>query len=166
MIKVKVDDAKVMASLNQIIRLSGDLRPVLLQILGQPGDKNPMTIIGGINKSFVTQSGNNNTGPWRPLNREYAKRKNKKYPGKSMLIATSRLYKSYMGLGNENVKILTTRNLTWGTVVPYAGYHQSDKPRTRLPRRPTLDVNNKQLKMWNVLLTAYITEAKSIGGQQ
>lgn len=157
MMKVKVDTDAVMKKMRRMVSLAGDLRPVLLQLLGNPGDKNPMTVIGGINQTFVTQGGSTPNG-WRPLSKRYEELKAKKYPGSTMLIGSGRMYRSLVGSEAETVKILTNRGLTYGTVVPYAGYHQSTAARSKLPRRPFLDVLPIQRATWNKLIAEYLEE--------
>jgi hypothetical protein len=46
------------------------------------------------------------------------------------------------GSDPNSVKIETRKKLTLGTRVPYAIYHQSLEPRTRLPRRPVINLTN------------------------
>lgn len=159
MIKASIDSAQVTKMFNKLTDLSKDLRPVLLQILGQPADKNLNTIRGSINAAFVTQGGSTAFGSWKPLSRAYQERKNKKYPGKTILVASGRLYQSLVSAGsNDTVQILTTRSLSYGTVVPYAGYHQSTKSRVRIPRRPYMDITQNQLTQWKLLITNYLEQ--------
>lgn len=57
-------------------------------------------------------------------------------PTGPILTWTGRLRLSFTRGSGEHVRTITAEGLSWGSRVPYAGYHQSPLPRLRLPRRP------------------------------
>ena len=57
-------------------------------------------------------------------------------PAGPILTWTGRLRLSFAQGSGEHVREITADSLTWGSRVPYAGYHQSTLPRKKLPRRP------------------------------
>lgn len=65
---------------------------------------------------------------WSPLKQAYAIQKAKKFPGKGILEATGDMRNSFMTLWRPDMAQV------WNTAT-YFKYHQSNQPRTRLPRR-------------------------------
>ncbi|HEX4311887.1 MAG TPA: phage virion morphogenesis protein [Acidobacteriaceae bacterium] len=79
--------------------------------------------------------------PWQALSPEYAGWKEAHYPGMPILQRTGDLERSLTSPSDPNaVKIEGRKLLTLGTRIPYAIYHQSIDPRTRLPRRPPIQL--------------------------
>ncbi len=76
---------------------------------------------------------------WPALSPAYQEAKERRYPGKPILQRTGELEKSLTSATDANaVHIAERKALTLGTRVPYAIYHQSTRPRRRLPRRPEI----------------------------
>lgn len=76
---------------------------------------------------------------WKPLNKKYAIWKSKHYPGKGILEATGNMRKGFVyKAGKQEVVV--------GNIVDYFRYHQSNKPRSKMPRRIAMKLNedNKQ----------------------
>lgn len=76
---------------------------------------------------------------WKPLSKKYAIWKSQHYPGKGILEATGKMKEGFKyKAGKQEVVV--------GSVVDYFKYHQSNKPRTKMPRRVMLKLNenNKQ----------------------
>ncbi|KKK94866.1 hypothetical protein LCGC14_2678540 [marine sediment metagenome] len=77
--------------------------------------------------------------PWQELSAAYAEWKEARYPGKPILERTGDLEASLTSGSDPNaVKIEKRKELTLGSKIPYAIYHQSPKPRKALPRRPEI----------------------------
>jgi phage gpG-like protein len=77
--------------------------------------------------------------PWAPLSPAYAAQKARKYGSRGILVATGAMQKSFQTqFGSNYVRVFNTS--------PYFKYHQSNQPRSRLPRRIVmkLDENRKQ----------------------
>lgn len=71
---------------------------------------------------------------WSPLNQNYAVRKSKLYRGRPPLVASGTMQNSFeYQYGPQQVAI--------GNSAPYFKYHQSALPRTRLPRRAVMGIN-------------------------
>ena len=80
---------------------------------------------------------------WQELSPEYAGWKEVHYPGQPILQRTGALAASLTSANDPNaVNQQSRKMLTLGTRVPYAIYHQSIEPRTRLPRRPVIMLSN------------------------
>lgn len=76
---------------------------------------------------------------WKPLNKKYAIWKSRHYPGKGILEATGKMKSGFKyKAGKQEVVV--------GNITNYFRYHQSNKPRTKMPRRVMLKLNesNKQ----------------------
>ena len=77
-------------------------------------------------------------GGWPPLAESTLRERARLgYGNLPMMQRTRRLYKSVAGGRStaDSIVEVSPTELVWGTRVPYADYHQSDAPRTRLPRR-------------------------------
>lgn len=79
-------------------------------------------------------------GQYPAISEKYGKIKKKKvgfeYP---LLVFSGRLAASLLGPTNPgSVANITRTSLIFGTSVRYAGYHQSDAPRSKLPQRKVL----------------------------
>lgn len=161
MITCLFDQSDVLKQLNEKILAASDVRPVLLEIRGQTGNTNPMTIIGGIKHAFVSKGAS--TGyPWRELTEPYATRKFKKIGAAPLLVRTGTLYKSLTEPGaDQNVEMFSWRKMVYGTAVPYAGFHQTGT--SRMAQRMYANVSAEQMKRWKLLIAAYIREGGKRG---
>lgn len=78
---------------------------------------------------------------WTPLSDSYRRWKEKKYPGRPILVLTGRLKRSLSvaGVGGgDQVRELEPLSLTIGSVVPYALYHQ--RGTKRMVARPPIQL--------------------------
>lgn len=74
---------------------------------------------------------------WTPLSRAYAERKAGKYPGKGILEATGTMRDSFETAYAANYAAI------WNTAY-YFKYHQSKRPRSKIPRRAMMKLGNTQ----------------------
>ena len=88
---------------------------------------------------FETEGGAINEN-WSPLKKAYALQKAKKFPGKGMLEATGKMRNSFMTLWRPDMAQV------WNTS-DYFKYHQSNKPRSKLPRRVMMKLGENQRSM-------------------
>lgn len=161
MIKISFDSSDVLKKLNEKILAATDLRPVLLEIRGQAGNTNPMTVIGGIKTAFVSKGGSS-VFSWPELTQPYASRKFKEFGAAPLLVRTGSLYKSLTEPGADgNVELFSWRKMVYGTAVPYAGFHQTGT--SVMAQRRFANVSPDQLKRWKSLISAYITEGGKRG---
>lgn len=101
-------------------------------------------------KYYSTYPFNSNGGvfgtPWPALNPIYAKRKavgvlhglNKgkdAYPGRNILVRTGVMQGSFIATPDQ-------QSVTISNTAPYFKYHESTEPRTKIPYRPMLEINN------------------------
>ncbi len=72
---------------------------------------------------------------WPSLSPVYAKLKAKNYPGRSVLVKTGRLQDSFRASSTSKSVVVTN-------TAPYMAYHQSTEPRSKMPYRPIMKVND------------------------
>ncbi len=95
-------------------------------------------------KIFSLQS----AGKYPDLSEQYKKTKKRQvgfiYP---ILFKTGRLASSLVNPSDpETVRIITKQNLLLGTDVPYTKFHQSDRPRTKIPQRKVVFIDGGPLE--------------------
>lgn len=78
------------------------------------------------------------SGLYPPLNPDYAERKRRIYGNQPIMVASGELKKSLTRTGGDNISLVKKDSLTFGTANDYAVYHQSDRPRKKLPQRKVL----------------------------
>ena len=74
---------------------------------------------------------------WQELSPAYAAQKSKRYPGAGILVATGRMRQSFVYDWTANMASV------WNSA-PYFPFHQSNKPRSRLPRRVMIKLAEAQ----------------------
>ena len=154
MVKFSMDAEKLYKNLQRSITLSKDARPLLMLIRGKFGDQNPLTLIGGIQTNFIKQG--TDLYRWPDLSEKYAKRKAKKYPGKSMLIASGDMFDSLVNGKDGAVNILTKLRLEYGSTLPTVYWHMKGTP--KMPKRPPMAVTRKQVTTWKTMIRDYFKE--------
>lgn len=81
---------------------------------------------------------------WQPLNATYAAQKRRRYGSKPILEATGKMRKGFKSS-------VSPRRLVIKNDVKYFRYHQSNRPRRILPRRPMLNVSpTQQSKIYQI----------------
>ena len=79
-------------------------------------------------------------GTWKPLSARYQARKSRLWPGQPIMVASGRLRASLTGKTGDTIEEIAKMDFRFGTKVPYAIFHQSRSGRSRLPRRPVIDI--------------------------
>lgn len=121
--------SKFLRGLRESAALVGDLRI-------------PLTEIGKRfleSRKFIFDMTRSGPGKYKDLSPKYKRRKERligqAYP---ILFLSGALKKSITERGGQNIFKVRQKTLTIGTRVPYAPYHQSKAPRTKIPRREFL----------------------------
>jgi phage gpG-like protein len=78
-----------------------------------------------------------NNRPWKSLKPSTLKQKNRKYPSRPILVRTGRMRRNFQ-------HSLTKDRLEISNKSDYFKYHQSNKPRKKLPRRVMLNILTRQ----------------------
>lgn len=73
---------------------------------------------------------------WASLSPAYASRKARKYPGRGILVATGAMQRGFNAKPSINSVDITNS-------VPYFVYHQSTAPRSKMPYRPMMQINDR-----------------------
>lgn len=152
---MKVDYSTVQRSIQRLTDLSKNFAPLFQAIVGQWGDKREYTIIGGINRGFLTQTAPDGE-KWQDLSESYAKRKNIKWAGRSILIASSDLFNSLVYGDKGNLYIMEPKKLSYGTVIPYMIYHMEGT--SKMPIRQALGFSQNQIQAFRTLISSYIKD--------
>ncbi len=94
---------------------------------------------------------------WSPLKKAYALRKSKAYPGKGILEATGKMRNGFLTLWRPDMAKV------WNEV-EYFKYHQSNQPRTKLPRRVMMKLANSQkvvvVKIFHTYFQAVLSKSR------
>lgn len=162
MIKIKVNQEKVINNFKKMIDLSENFEPFFQQIIGEPYSNIPWTLRGSILAGYIGKKSPASDYQWPALTEAYQKAKEKKYPGMPMGVASGKLKKSLLDKTSDSVNIQTPKKLVFGTqasmktsggkVIYYPAFVQKV--------RPFLGVSRKQKNTIKKLLADYITQAK------
>jgi phage gpG-like protein len=103
-----------------------------------------------VQRNFETQ-GAQGGKPWPPLAASTVRARTKRWgyyrrwsptsnagPSGPILVWHGRLQRSFARGGVAHIRIVSPSGLTWGSGVVYGIYHQSTRPRSRLPWRPPI----------------------------
>lgn len=79
-----------------------------------------------------------------------------------ILFATGRLANSLLSpSGSDAVNVIKKKSMVIGTSVPYAVFHHSEKPRSKIPRRPLFDEDegSPTFKRWLRITDVWLEKA-------
>lgn len=108
---------------------------------------------------FTAEGSSDELKPWAALTEPYATRKQKQYPGSTILIRSRVLYNSLIGTGVGNISLVSNRNMEYGTEIPYAIYHQ--RGTRHMTARPILRLGNRaRNKLTQILAKSIDFEGK------
>ena len=88
---------------------------------------------------------------WAPLSKAYALRKARMYPGKGILERTGDMKNGFMTLVRPDMAQVWNK-------VEYFKYHQSNQPRSHLPRRVMMKLAENQREMVVKIFHTYFQE--------
>ena len=88
---------------------------------------------------------------WQQLSTAYAKRKAKKYPGKGILEATGAMKNGFLTIWNGQMAEV------WNQAT-YFKYHQSNAPRTKMPRRVMMKLADQQREQIQKIFQGYYNQ--------
>lgn len=100
-----------------------------------------------------------------PLSERYAARKRKVYGKKPILRATDELWEALTTPdAQHSMRIITPRSISLGTTHGAAPYHHSTEPRTRLPRRSLVDIQEQDRRQYrSIVQRAAVAKARQRG---
>lgn len=134
---------------------------VILGIRSRAEDMAPA--FRAVERSFIAvervqfDSGGFYSGGWQQPALSTLERKAREGGDHRTLHDTLRLRHSLTTLRSPDaVRIITKDFLYMGTRVPYGIYHQSREPRTRLPRRPPVDISEVIAARWLGIIQSYL----------
>lgn len=119
-----------------------------------------VTALRGILTEQFDTEGAHGGKAWAPLSPAYAAWKAQHYPGRPILVLTGQMRSSLTG--GRGVVIPERHELTFGTPVSYARYHQTGTP--RMPSRPIFALtDDDQVKVGKAMHAHMVNEAKRLG---
>jgi len=114
---------------------AGDLRPVFEHLRPE--------YVQEVEKRFKSQGSYSGKG-WPRLKLSTLKdRKRKGYPPGPILVRSGALRDSLVSNTMNTINTVRRKYWEYGSRIPYAIYHQSTRPRRKLPRRAFLFISNK-----------------------
>ena len=100
------------------------------------------------------------SGKWAPLADSTKAAKERAGLDPRILISTEALFKSLTDPSDENhVYFHTSDTMVIRSLVDYGKYHQSRQPRTRLPRRPPIDLKESTKRRWVKYIQGWLIES-------
>lgn len=112
--------------------------------------------IAAENAQFAGQ-GVGPSGPWAPLAPSTAAAKARLGIDSRILYGpTGNLLASLTGTGSDAIYTKSADSAFFGSNVDYGKYHQSRAARTRLPRRPLVDLTNSTKATWMKILQRHL----------
>ena len=96
-------------------------------------------------------------GLWAPLSPEYARQKDLKWGPQPILVASGQLLNSLTIKGAPgHVEFIGPDRVRIGSTIEYLKYHQSQTPRTLIPRRAPINITPEKREAWIALIGDYI----------
>jgi len=114
-----------------------------------------------VESSQFNSEGQRGGARWKPLSEKYRRWKEIRYPGKGILELTGQLKKSLSGAGKGHRKLLSPRFMVFGTMTPYAIYHQVGT--SKMPIRNPVKLTDDDTRKIRSVIKAYLI--RSIGGR-
>jgi hypothetical protein len=100
-------------------------------------------------------------GSWEPLSPEYARIKELKWGPQPILVASGQLINSLTVQGSPgHVEFIGPDRMRVGSTIEYLRYHQSQTPRTVMPRRAPINISPEQRQRWVALIGDYISGSR------
>lgn len=113
-----------------------------------------MDLKGIFSEDVFASEGSTIQEHWAPLSKAYAYRKALKYPGKGILEATGRMKQGFQAEWRADYAKV------WNDIA-YFKYHQSNKPRSKMPRRVMMKLADSQRTQVVKIFHSYFHEIVS-----
>lgn len=146
-------ETQVNRMLSRTTEKMADLRPFL--------DATAEMFREGLVEQFASEGARSKK--WAPLSPIYAAWKAKRWGAKPILEASGRLQRSLTSTGGENIERRPGKDtLEFGTIVPYASYHQTGTK--TMPQRKILDLTSNDRRATMKLLQRFLFTDRSMKG--
>lgn len=100
---------------------------------------------------FESEGSAGNRSKWAALSAKYAATKAKKFPGKTILRATDKLFNQMTGGG---FSAITSTSMFAGTKLPYAVFHQLGT--SKMPARKLIRITGEQKSRYTNIVNDYV----------
>jgi phage gpG-like protein len=104
-------------------------------------------------EQFTSQGALGQTGRWASLDKKYAARKARQFPGRTILERSGALRASLQVQTGDSIVEGSPRALFFGTSVPYAGFHQKGEG---VPKRAIFAMTNRQTARIGMVLHKWL----------
>lgn len=136
--EVRPDETQFARTFSRWADQIDDLQPAFEQIT--------QSFYEGEERQFASQ-GAAGSGGWKPLSSAYKKWKDRRYPGRPLLVMTGALRDALTSKsGPGAVYVIERKRLTMGTDLEVAQYHQ--KGSSRMPARKPIQLTDAQKNQW------------------
>jgi hypothetical protein len=144
-----VGTQRVGRALSVITERAGNLEPVF------------KVIADAIRNTIADEVLSEGRGLWQPLSPEYARQKELKWGPQPILVASGQLLNSLTIQGAPgHIEFIGPDRVRVGSQIDYLRYHQSQTPRTVLPRRAPINISSEQRQRWVALIGDYISGSR------
>jgi len=106
-------------------------------------------------KQFSSEGSRGSHG-WARLSTDYGAWKAKNYPGRKILVLTGLMQESLFGENPWAIEEVKPLEMTVGTKLPFALYHQQGT--TKMPARPVIDLTESDKTRWTKFVQAYVVK--------
>jgi phage gpG-like protein len=96
---------------------------------------------------------------WPPLSTRYRKWKEKRYPGRPILVLSGRTRESLTRRTGDSYFTADSHRMTIGTKVPYARFHQSGT--RRMPKRPIIALTKDDVREFGRQIQLHVMKGLS-----
>lgn len=137
--KVEPDDVQIARIFENIAKKGTEFKTIFEKIADEFYESQE--------KVFGAEGAFEGRARWAELSPRYRAWKEKNYPGMPILQLTGKMKSSLVGSGAEgSVYEVSNKELTVGTNVPYAIFHQ--RGTRRMPQRKIIEVTDRQKLRW------------------
>lgn len=112
-----------------------------------------------IERGQFASEGSQGGAVWKPLNKDYAKRKALIFGVQPIMVASGKLRESLTAQTGYTIREINKQSFRLGTSIPYAAYHQQPsamKGGGKMPRRPLIKLRESDKKRWIKIIQSYL----------
>lgn len=153
MIRVEWQIEPAISALKGLLERLRDLRPVWRSLT--------VYLRRAALQQFASEGGRGGA-QWAPLTPRYAAQKEKVFPGQPIMRASDRLFQSLTDQTADSVVEIEAQEMTFGTEVPYARYHQRGEGRN--PQRKILVVTEEDRRQLKKIVRAHLENQAALAG--
>jgi len=109
-----------------------------------------------IEREQFESEGGRGSGGWKPLSHDYAEWKAENFPGAKIMVQSGLLKGSLTGENPWSIESIEPLQMTLGTKLGYAKYHQ--RGGRKLPQRWLIDLTESDKKRWTDIFHSWLVK--------